>query len=306
MNNELMIFEGQEIEILTKEDVTFDFDGAILFNGKQVCTILEYVDPSSIISRNVRDNHKYKVVNSVLLNQQFRKLNNAGETFITDKGVMKLIINSKMPKADEFEDKVWEIISKVQQTGSYDSIEEDIKMIEDETERNLSLELYSMQKSFKINKDNISLSILVAQKTMELQAYKHQQQLDKVSQEQELIKTEMKDFKDTIINQQTFVCDRTSVNEKIKILANKYFGRDIQLAYKNVYQQMKILGSFDVYRRLENEKKIMQNERLLSGKTPYAQSTLNQKLNCLDIIDKNDKWILFSEAYKYVEMENLK
>ncbi|NCI19773.1 hypothetical protein EJM73_09055 [Clostridium botulinum] len=42
MKNNLTIFEGQGLEILTKEDVNFDFDGEVLFNGKQVCGILDY------------------------------------------------------------------------------------------------------------------------------------------------------------------------------------------------------------------------------------------------------------------------
>src|SRR3712207_2176289 len=42
MKNSLMIFEGSELEILTKEDVNFEFEGTVLFNGKQVCEILEY------------------------------------------------------------------------------------------------------------------------------------------------------------------------------------------------------------------------------------------------------------------------
>ena len=42
MKNELTIFEGIELEVLTKEDVNIDFNGECLFNGKQVTTILGY------------------------------------------------------------------------------------------------------------------------------------------------------------------------------------------------------------------------------------------------------------------------
>lgn len=91
MKNELMFFEGVEIEILTKEDINFDFNGEVLFNGKQVCNILEYTNPSKAISDHVRENQKIKVKNSDITGLKFRKLNNAGETFITDNGILILI-----------------------------------------------------------------------------------------------------------------------------------------------------------------------------------------------------------------------
>jgi prophage antirepressor-like protein len=168
MKNNLTVFEGQDLEILTKDDVHIEFDGTVLFNGKQVATILGYKRPSDCIRDNVRDNQKYKLKNSDTVNDRFRKLNNAGEMFITEKGVMKLIINSDMPKADDFEDKVWEIVSKVQTTGKFDSIEENLKQIEDETERNLSLGLYSLQQAQKSNSTDLTISILIGQKTSEL------------------------------------------------------------------------------------------------------------------------------------------
>ena len=46
MKNELTIFEGIELEVLTKEDVNIDFNGECLFNGKQVAEILEYAESS--------------------------------------------------------------------------------------------------------------------------------------------------------------------------------------------------------------------------------------------------------------------
>lgn len=109
MKNELTIFDGIELDVLTKEDVNIEFEGDCLFCGKQIAEILEYKRPSDAISDNVRDKYKIKIKNSDTVKDRFRKLNNAGEMFIIEKGVMKLIMNSKMPKAEEFEDKVWKI-----------------------------------------------------------------------------------------------------------------------------------------------------------------------------------------------------
>jgi prophage antirepressor-like protein len=142
MNNELMIFEGQNLEVLTKENVNFEFNGEVLFNGKQVCSILEYSNDRDALSKHVRENQKFKVKNSDVAKHDFRQLNNAGETFITEKGVMKLIISSKMPKAEEFEDRVWDIVSEVQKTGRYDIVEQKLMQIQDPKEKELSLAVY--------------------------------------------------------------------------------------------------------------------------------------------------------------------
>lgn len=180
MNKDLTIFEGKELEVLTKEDVNFDFDGTVLFNGKQSGEIMEYVRPTKAISDNVRNNQKYTVKNSDILKQDFRKLNNAGEIFVTEKGIMKLIINSNMPKAEEFEDKIWEIVTKIQQTGKYDSIEEKIKLIEDQKERKLTMSLYGLEQVLKVNPNDMLTVINYNQTKTELDNYKQKKQLEEV------------------------------------------------------------------------------------------------------------------------------
>lgn len=180
---ELMIFEGVELEVLTKEDVSINFDGEVLFNAKQTCDILGYSNSRKAIADHVREKHKVKITNSDVTNRYFRKLNNAGETFITEKGVMKLIISSNMPKADEFEDKVWEIISEVQSTGRYDSIEQKIKAIEDETERRLTLSLYQAQKVLENDPNNFTNIFFHNNAKHELDSYLQKRQLETVRDE---------------------------------------------------------------------------------------------------------------------------
>jgi len=100
-----------------------------------------------------------------------------------------------------------------------------------------------------------------------------------------------------------FVCDRTNALYAFKILANKYYGREISKAYNALFAKMKLLGSFDVYARCKNEWDKINEGRVAEGKEPYAKSTLRGKVNYLDIIDKNGKWELCSEAYKTIETE---
>ena len=106
-----------------------------------------------------------------------------------------------------------------------------------------------------------------------------------------------------IKEQQKYVCDRTNFSEKMKIMANKYFGRDIQEAYGTLYAKMKTLGSFDVFIRRNNKWKDINADRIEQGKKAYKDSTLKQKYNMLDVIDERGKWELCSEAYKTIEME---
>lgn len=62
MNNELMIFEGEQLEILTKEDVSIKFDGEILMRGKQAASILLYSNTAKAISDHVEDDYFPKII----------------------------------------------------------------------------------------------------------------------------------------------------------------------------------------------------------------------------------------------------
>ena len=63
-----------------------------------------------------------KLKNSDVKDIDIRKLNNAGEKFITESGVYKLTIKSDKEQAEEFQDWVTdEVLPKIRQTGNYDS-----------------------------------------------------------------------------------------------------------------------------------------------------------------------------------------
>ncbi|MCD3340342.1 BRO family protein, partial [Clostridium botulinum] len=230
MKNSLMIFEGIELEVLTKEDVNFEFEGTVLFNGKQIGGILGYKREVKAINDITRENQRFKISNSKILNQDFRKLHNTGEMFVNEKGVMKLIINSDMPKADEFEDKVWKIVTKVQQTGKYDSIEEKLKLIEDDKERELSLGLYSLQQALKVNPSDMLLIINCKQKENELTTYKQQKHLELVSNK--LIEQEKK------LDNMFVIGDRIQFTNEINRIARST-GKQQSEIYNLTYSKLK-------------------------------------------------------------------
>ena len=111
MNN-LMNFEGHNVEI-------FEWEGQVLFNPKHVAECLDIADVNSSI-RAFNEKQVIKLKNSDMHNMQIRKLNNAGEKFLTESGVYKLIFKSKKKEAEKFQDWVTdEVLPQIRQTGGY-------------------------------------------------------------------------------------------------------------------------------------------------------------------------------------------
>ena len=113
MNN-LMVFEGNNVEVI-------EWNGNVLFNPYHVGNCLE------LSSSRVRDylskmNNKQalKLKNSDVGNTDIRKLNNAGEKFLTISGVFKLVFKSQKEDAEKFQDWVTdEVLPSIAKTGSY-------------------------------------------------------------------------------------------------------------------------------------------------------------------------------------------
>ncbi|EQF29355.1 toxin Bro [Clostridioides difficile] len=112
MKNELMMFEGKEIEV-------FEFEGRILFNSKDVANCLDIKNVNENI-RLMNEKQVVKLRNSDISNTDIRKLNNAGENFLTESGVYKLIFKSRKEEAERFQDWISdEVLPSIRQTGAY-------------------------------------------------------------------------------------------------------------------------------------------------------------------------------------------
>ena len=110
--NELMLFEGQEVEII-------ELNGQALFNPKHVAECLGIADVNSSI-RNFNEKQVVKLKNSDMHNLHIRKLNNAGEKFLTECGVYKLAFRSHKENAEKFTDWIAdEVLPSIRKTGSY-------------------------------------------------------------------------------------------------------------------------------------------------------------------------------------------
>lgn len=110
-------FDGNEVEI-------FEYKGEILFNPKDVAKCLDI----SVITvrdhiRRFNENQVIKLTNKNILEvglTNFRKLNNAGENFLKEAGVYKLIFKSRKPDAEKFQDWVTdEVLPEIRRTGGY-------------------------------------------------------------------------------------------------------------------------------------------------------------------------------------------
>lgn len=111
MNN-LMVFENKKVEV-------FEWNGQVLFNPKHVAECLGIKNVNDNISR-MNDKQVIKLTNSDIGLTDFRKLNNAGENFLTESGVYKLIFKSHKEEAERFQDWVTdEVLPQIRKTGKY-------------------------------------------------------------------------------------------------------------------------------------------------------------------------------------------
>jgi len=112
---ELMIFEGHEVELL-------ELNGEVLFNPYNVGACLG-MSASAVRDCTSKMNRKQvvKLTNSKVGLTNFRKLNNAGENFLTESGVYKLVFKSRKPNAEKFTDWVTdEVLPALRKTGTYE------------------------------------------------------------------------------------------------------------------------------------------------------------------------------------------
>lgn len=114
MKNELKMFEGHEVEV-------FELNGEVLFNPYHVgeCLGLNGTAVRKAMSR-MSEKQFIKLKNSDVTNSDIRKLNNAGENFLTESGVYKLVFRSRKEKAEKFTNWVTdEVLPSIRKTGGY-------------------------------------------------------------------------------------------------------------------------------------------------------------------------------------------
>lgn len=154
MNN-LFNFKENEVEI-------FEYKGEILFNPKDVAKCIGLSEVT--VRRHIQDmneNQVIKLTNSDVQNMNIRKLNNAGENFLKEPGLYKLIFKSHKSEAEEFQDWVTDsVLPTLRQTGGYvieDREEEFVfkyfPSFSDDVKLAMVDDLIKQNKSLKVNAD---------------------------------------------------------------------------------------------------------------------------------------------------------
>ena len=110
----LMKFQGHKVEML-------ELNGIVYFNPYDVGCCLGLCDSSVRMAMSKMSNKQAVIIKNSDVNKvDTRKLNNAGEKFLTESGVYKLIFKSNKPNAEKFADWVTDtVLPSIRKTGSY-------------------------------------------------------------------------------------------------------------------------------------------------------------------------------------------
>ena len=199
MNN-LMIFENKQVEV-------FELNGEILFNPYDCGKCLGLTDSAvrkAITKMN--DNQVKKLTNSDVKDSNIRKLNNAGENFLTESGVYKLTFKSQKKEAERFQDWVTdEVLPQIRKTGGY------IPTNEEDDDATI-----------------MAKALMVAQRTIE--------------KKDELLKATVKELEDKnrFINQIASSKNTLLVREVAKVISSKETG--IVIGERQLFQKLRDWG----------------------------------------------------------------
>jgi prophage antirepressor-like protein len=177
MKNELMIFENGEIRCL-------EIDEVVWFVGKDITNKLGYKNSSEALSMYVDDEDKIllssETQSNLSIEFDYKEIGQRGGYIISEDGVIDLIYNSKLPKAKEFKKKVREIVKEVQATGRYDTVEQQLKLIEDPKEKEFKLSIYTLEKAIKLNPNDLLTTLAYNNAKQELNTYLSNKKIDEV------------------------------------------------------------------------------------------------------------------------------
>ena len=299
MNN-LEVFNANEVLLLLPEDVVVEFKGDFLVSAKDVANMLGYSQTIKFVEL-IRDKYQVKLKPSDLRNREIRKINNAGETFITSFGLNQGVANSRMEKAEHFQDWLYEdLLPTIQKTGKYDTEENEILNIPDEKERELKLHFKRLEEVVKANPSDMLSIMAYKDAENKLEIYLQNKLIEEVKQETLEQKQEINrivDSSDSIKETMQVISGekwRKEINGYIKGIAMEGFSGDHKDARNILYTELNNRTGSDIHRRLKFKK-----DRLIKA---GATKTVIGKTNLMDVIEDDDKLrevftLIVKEAY---------
>lgn len=242
-------FEGKEVEI-------FELNGQVLFNPYHVGKCLELADSSvRDLLRKMNTRQVIKLKNSDVGDSNIRKLNNAGENFLTESGVYKLIFKSKKKEAEKFQDWVTdEVLPQIRQTGGY------IPTKEEESDEEF-----------------LARALLVAQRTLE-KKNKELEEMNKLIEEQK----PKVEYHDKVLN------PTDEENGFTKLLTTTEVAKDLGMTARqlnNILHEKRI-----IYKKGKTWVLYSKYDHLISEK--YCDYFINEFGNLLKWTEKGRKFII--------------
>ena len=270
-NNNLMVFEGHNVEV-------FEWEGKVLFNPKHVAECLDIKNVNDNI-RKMNEKQVIKLTNSDVGSTDFRKLNNRGENFLTESGVYKLIFKSHKEEAEKFQDWVTdEVLPTIRKTGGYVNNDElfintYLPFADDTTKSLFKGTLETVRKQNEI--------IASQKKTIE-------------NQNQDLMHKE--DVIIGFVDEIDLAKKRQVLNRVVRYKTNNYSQR-----WNELYKQFEMKYHIDLQRRFNTYNE--NNKPKLKNKLDYIDKVLNKIPELYEIACKlyeNDVKELVKEMYGIV------
>lgn len=245
---QVLNYQNNDLEIVQLND-------EVLFNVKQLGEILEIVDVNSTIRSFEEGFDKIKITNKILQssemhNMHIRKLNNAGETFLTESGLYMLAFKSRKESAKQFTKWVTrEVLPQIRKTGSYSTNPQPV-----------------LPTSYK---EAIQHLLVQLEKTEQLE-------MENKKQEKQI------EHKNDVISGLVEDVDLTTKRQRITQIIRCGEGGDYQKRYNLLYKEYELKYHIDLNRRMKSQKTLDIKPKIKS-KMDYIDRVLNGIPNLYEI-----------------------
>ena len=287
MVNELQIFNNKdfgEVRVVVIE-------GKEYFVGLDIARSLGYVNASKAVGQHCKSIIKHTLEAPSHNGNMIKTEVN----LIPEGDVYRLIFRSNLPSAEAFEEWIMdEVLPTLRRIGKLDIIEQKLQLIEDETERELSLGLYAIEQALKANPHDVTLSIMCNNKRLALESYKQSIKLNALENKTNKIEEKL--------DKMTVVGDRVEFKREVDSICRATGSQQYEV-FSKTYNKLKDMYGVDVVIRTKNVRDRLQEDRVENGKKPYVESTLNSKINPLDIVEELNMWKEISKCLSSVRME---
>lgn len=173
--NDLMIFNNKDFGNVRMVEI----EGKVYAVGKDVAVSLGYKNTNDAINKHCK---------GVVKHDAF-KVNGSQIALIPQSDIVRLVVKCPLDGADKFESWIFdEVIPQVLNTGRYDQSEQKLKLIEDETERNLRLTIHQYETIVKMNPTDVLSGMMLNNKQIELNTYLQSREIKKLKDERSFIK----------------------------------------------------------------------------------------------------------------------